>query len=569
MHPSRVMIPAAIAIVLSVAAMRPGVAGPAGTAMPCSRPLWTVDGDQTDCRFGTISPGGDVNGDGYVDAIIGAYNYSDGQTNEGRVTLYLGAPTGLSATPSWTFESNQAGAQLGDKISGVGDVNGDGYDDVALGAVAYDSSYTDEGKAYLFLGSPSGLSSTPAWSLNGGQTGAAFGSCVRPAGDVNGDGYADVIVGAWLYDTNLIDAGKAFVYLGGPSGLATTPVWTGNGEAAGAVYGYFVNTAGDVNHDGYDDIVVGSRRYSGGGITREGKVYVYYGSPTGPSPTAGWTKTGGQARGEFGAAVGTAGDVNGDGYDDLVVGAFRQSAPDSAEGRAYVFLGGPAGLASTPAWTAEGNQKNAEFGYSLGAGDINHDGYSDVMVSAVTYTVNGLADAGRICMYRGGAGGLATSPAWTYDGDQAGERLGDMVTILGDVDRDAFEDIGAGALYHDNAFVDSGRAFLFYGCADELTTRVSPVAEGERPLALAGANPFFGATRVMYSLSRPRSVRLRVADVAGRTVRNLARGLEAAGEHDAWWDGRDDDGRVVGAGVYFVELKTSVATGAVKVSKLR
>jgi hypothetical protein len=565
----RVLAATTIALALAVPPARPREAAPSRVAMPCERPLWIAEGDQTDCRFGTISSAGDVNGDGFPDVVIGSYNHSDGQTNEGRIYLYLGGPTGLSLIPAWTFESDQAGAQLGDKLSGAGDVNGDGYDDVIAGAVGYDGTYVDEGKAYLFLGSPAGLSGTPAWSATGGQTGASFGSCARGAGDVNGDGYDDVIIGAWLYDTNLTDAGKAFLYLGGPAGLSPTPAWTNGGEATGAVFGYFVNAAGDLDHDGYADIVVGSRRFSGNGINKEGKVYVYHGSPAGPSLAADWTKAGGQAKGEFGAAVGSAGDVNGDGYDDLMVGAFRQSHPDSAEGRAYVFLGGPGGLATTPIWSGEGDQKNAEFGYHLGAGDINHDGYSDLVVSAVTQTVNGLADAGRVYVYHGGASGPSATPAWTYDGDQAGQRLGDAVTVLGDIDRDGFADFGAGALYRDNAFVDAGRACVFYGCADSLTLAVSRAAERESGLAMVGPNPFIGGTLIGYALSRPEDVRLRVVDLAGRTVRVLAHGVETPGRHVARWDGRAADGSMAPAGVYFVQLKTPAAASAVKVTKLR
>jgi hypothetical protein len=525
-------------------------------ALDCPRAPWFAEGDQTDCRFGTISPAGDVNGDGFPDVVIGSYNHSDGETHEGRIFVYYGRPGGLAPAWDWSFESNQANAQMGDKLSGAGDVNGDGYGDLVVGAVGYDSTFTDEGRAYLFLGGPAGLAASPAWSTLGGQPGGAYGSCVRGAGDVNGDGYDDVIVGAWLYDTTLLDAGKAFLYLGGPNGLSVTPAWSAGGEAVGAVFGYFVNAAGDLNGDGYGDIVVGSRRYSGGGITREGKVYVYYGSPSGPSTLADWTLTGGIRAGEFGAAVGGAGDVNGDGYDDLLVGAFRQSVPDSAEGRAYVFLGGPGGLSSTPAWVAEGGQKNAEFGYHLGAGDLNHDGYSDIVVSAVTQTVDGLPDAGRVYAYEGGPLGLSTTPAWVFDGDQAGQRLGDAVTVLGDVDRDGYDDIGVGALYRDNAFVDAGRAYVFYSCADSLT----PAAVGAAPpaalrLALAGANPFASSTDFTWTLERPSALTIRVFDAAGRGVRTLARGVRPAGLQRLRWDGRDDSGRPVPRGTYFVDLR--------------
>jgi len=541
-------------------------------AAPCASPPWIVDGDQSNARFGTIAWAGDVNGDGYDDAIAGAYDESNGQLDEGRVAVFLGGPGGLATTPAWTFEPNQANANLGDKVSGAGDVNGDGYDDLVVGAAGYDSLKTDAGRAYLFLGGPNGPASSPAWVSDGDQAGGTYGSCVRPAGDVNGDGYADVIVGAWLYDAGALDTGKAFLYLGGPAGLAHAPAWTGQGELASSVYGYFVNGIGDVNHDGYADIAVGARRYSGTS-TRQGKVYVYYGSPAGPATVASWTATGAQRNGELGCMVSGAGDVNGDGFDDLLAGAYRQSNSDSAEGRAYLWLGGAGGLQPAYAWVADGDQYNAGFGYHLTtAGDVNRDGYADVIVSAVTHTVNGLAGAGRVYLYEGGAGGLSPYPEWTFDGDQAGARLGDAVTNLGDVNGDGFADFGAGGLYHDTAsLTDCGRAYAWRGGVDCWTTAVAaPPRDGTGvTLALAGANPFVATARVAFTLPRATAVRLRVLDAAGRLVRALPGGALAAGRHEAVWDGRDAAGAPAPAGAYFVELRAAGASHAVSVVKLR
>ena len=123
----------------------------------------------------------------------------------------------LASSPAWTEESNQVGANYGFNISTAGDVNGDGYSDVIVGADGYGTETTNEGRAYLYLGSASGLSATASWKTESNQQDARYGCSVSTAGDVNGDGYSDVIVGAYGYNN-----GRAFLYLGSSSGLSTT-----------------------------------------------------------------------------------------------------------------------------------------------------------------------------------------------------------------------------------------------------------------------------------------------------------------------------------------------------------
>ena len=135
------------------------------------------------------------------------------------------AQADMSPVPSWTMESNQSNAYLGGHLQTAGDVNGDGYSDVIVAATAYDNGQTDEGRVFLYLGSASGLTSA-SWSAEGDQAGAAFGTAVAAAGDVNGDGYDDVLVGASSRDNGQTDEGQVFLYLGSPSGLATMPAWS-------------------------------------------------------------------------------------------------------------------------------------------------------------------------------------------------------------------------------------------------------------------------------------------------------------------------------------------------------
>src|SRR5262249_56057336 len=130
--------------------------------------------------------------------------------------------SGLATTSAWTSESDQAGAQFGHAVAGAGDVNRDGYSDVIVSATQYDNGSTDEGRVYVYLGSPQGLAQSPAWTVEANIVNGHFGRSVSTAGDVNGDGYSDVIIGADSYQFGETNLGRAFIYLGSASGLAPT-----------------------------------------------------------------------------------------------------------------------------------------------------------------------------------------------------------------------------------------------------------------------------------------------------------------------------------------------------------
>jgi hypothetical protein len=256
---------------------------------------WTSIGDdQADADFGhSVASAGDVNGDGYDDVIIGAHLYDTTNTNAGKAYLYLGSSSGLKIEPSWTSSGDdQAGAYFGHSVASADDVNGDGYSDVIISACLYDTANNSAGKAYLYLGSSSGLEASPSWTSSGDdQSDAHFGTLVASADDVNGDGYSDVIIGAEFYDTANGDAGKAYLYLGSSSGLETLPSWTSSGDdQSGAEFGISVAGAGDVNGDGYSDVIIGAWRYDTANGDA-GKAYLYLGSSSGLETLPSWTST--------------------------------------------------------------------------------------------------------------------------------------------------------------------------------------------------------------------------------------------------------------------------------------
>ncbi len=361
-----------------------------------------------------LASAGDVNGDGYADLIVG------GAT---AAYLFLGGPAGLSATPSATLA--QRAAQSGVRVASAGDVNGDGYADVVL-------ANFDQATAYVYLGGPGGLGSAPDMTLPSPVTGMSlFGHAVAGAGDIDGDGHGDIVIGA----PGVAPNGQAFVYLGSGAGIAAAPSFTLAGpDGPGASFGNSVACAGDVDGDGHADLVIGAESADGATPgTYTGRAYVYRSGAAGVAPSLSVTLVGDQPRGTLGRWVSGAGDVNGDGYADVVVGADGENGADmTASGWAYVYLGGPGGTAAAAAATLTGpDGQGSWFGRCVaGAGDVNGDGYADVVVGADAGNVMAGADGGIpnttgwAYVYLGSAAGLGVSPAVRWVGPGLGSAFG-------------------------------------------------------------------------------------------------------------------------------------------------
>ncbi|MCI0581424.1 MAG: integrin alpha, partial [Chloroflexi bacterium] len=203
----------------------------------------------------------------------GAPLYADGHTQEGAAFVFLGSAAGIAdgspAGAAAQLESDQAFANLGVTVAGAGDVNGDGYADVIVGAYLYDAGQTDEGAAFVFVGSAAGIADgspvSAAAQLESDQAIAHLGVTVAGAGDVNGDGYADVIVGVYLYDAGQNDEGAVFVFLGSAAGIADASPASAAAQLESdqdhGLLGVSVAGAGDVNGDGYADAIAGAYLY--------------------------------------------------------------------------------------------------------------------------------------------------------------------------------------------------------------------------------------------------------------------------------------------------------------------
>ena len=435
---------------------------------------------QSGVSFDAATAAGDVNGDGYSDLLLGAKGYSDTGIDQGRALVFHGSPGGLSAVPDWTRAGQGAGDSLGSSVSTAGDVNGDGYSDVIVGAPGYSNGEASEGAAFVYHGSPSGLGGSAAWTVESNMADAQFGGVVTNAGDVNGDGHSDVIVLTSSVSINIVRG-----YHGSAAGLDPLPSWSPGPPSNG----YAVSSAGDVNGDGYSDVILGDRYYTESvDLLWQGRALAFLGSSQGlPAvPSVEVMRPGDPVQvAQFGYSVSCAGDVNGDGYSDVVIGAPLFDGTFSNEGRVFLYLGSPDGLGTTPAWTASSGQGSSQFGFAVAwAGDVDGDGFSDVIVGAPFHDA-GESNEGRAFLYRGSPSGLAPNPSWTAESDQAQARFGYSLSTCGDYNGDGYSDVVIGAHLYDGIQVNSGRIFIFRGSSDGLVTF---------PLVRAGAQPngFYG-----------------------------------------------------------------------------
>jgi len=471
----------AMALLLNISAGRasagaaalPGSAHPAVSFAITSLTLqdsWHSDGDQIGADYAfAVASAGDVNGDGYSDLIVGAPKYTVRFDKEGAAFVFLGAASGMPAEPVWTAAGGLKGSAFGSAVACAGDVNADGFDDVIVGAHRYNGGEPGEGAAFLYLGGEDGLASEPAWSFQPDLKDTQFGYAVSGGGDLNKDGFADVVVGANWYADSGNNQGAVYVFHGDKDGLTPNPVLLLAGTQTGAAFGSAVSAAGDVNGDGYDDVIVGAPnfdRYEGDDV---GAVFLYYGSSQGLNATAKWFNLGDQSHTGFGIAVDSAGDFNNDGFADLVVGAPHHNNDLFGEGSVFVYYGASAGLSQIPDWHAGIDQTGTEFGFSAAtAGDVNQDGCDELLVGA--YLFNGYLnnEEGAVFVFAGGSSGLEEGYGWLGEGNKARSLFGYAARGAGDVNGDGYADLIVGAHgYFLNVKEPLGRATLYLGEGSE------------------------------------------------------------------------------------------------------
>ncbi len=483
-----------------------------GSGVPSVTPGWDRTSPFPSSNFGeAVCNAGDLNNDGYDDIVISAPLYTNGQENEGAILMYLGAASGPSLSYSWIKEYNISGLYLGSDVKGIGDINFDGYDDIAYSALLFNAPGPDfiNGKIFVNLGNNAGLISSPAWVyigehedetgeyLSSGDyngdgfidisfstsrgTGFIYGNASLlgttmdfllemestrgriSSGDVNGDGFTDALINnystGWdgCHDTGIYGDKDICLVRGTSEGIYKIPVWTTSITTGDACPTYARGVfAGDLNGDGADDFYISDYEYN----SSRGGVFFYYGSDFILPEIWDWNLVGTTTNDtKWGYAMDNRGDLNGDGYDDIVI-------PQKSSNTTMVFYGDPVGLNLTydqliPSLGASSTGAITDIDCD---GDINGDGYDDCIIGTGSTSVTGInTNDGKIHLYYGTSTGISNSPSWSFGGNQAQAKFGTDVLIIGDINGDGYDDFAAGAPYRESPTLDEGIVLIFYG----------------------------------------------------------------------------------------------------------
>ena len=496
----------------------------------------TMTGEKTGDGFSVVAGIGDVNGDGYDDVLVGAPggNYAK---------LYFGGSP-YDTVADLKFVCEKPESYFGCSVDGGGDINGDGFSDIVIGARSYaigncPCCIASAGKVYVYFGGAE-MDTIPDleivvgnWDDNTGWY-YNFGHSVSFAGDMNKDGYDDLIVGAPNddYDAH----GRAYIYFGGAEMDSIADVLI-EGEESADMLGWSVSDAGDVNGDGFDDVIIGAPQMLA--QNNIGKSYLIYGGNE-IGLTHSEVFVGDTTKRAYGRWVSGLGDVNGDGFDDFGIMAddyFKVISGKTLEPLSEIL--------EKAEWD--------NFQYISDCGDLNSDGYYDILI--------GIADsdslyAGKAAIYLGNTN-LDTIPNYEIMGETPHYYFASSVDYAGDINNDGHKDIIIGERAYSGPYgpIGYGKVYIYsFGIIDRVEDTKNPIYREKINLNQNYPNPFNLSTTITYDLSYPSYVVLEIFNCTGQKIKTLLSKKQEGGSYRIVWDGADEKGISVSSGIYFYKV---------------